>query len=467
MMNNKDIFIIDRNLTAKKIAEAVGGEILCGDPAAKISNVQFDSRAVAEGSLFVPIKGEKVDAHRFIGDCLRKGASAALTEYDIPENTYGKVCIKVDNTLDALQRLAAWYRSQFSMRLVGVTGSVGKTSTKEMIAAALSGSLDVMKTQGNKNSQIGMPCTMFDIKEENEAAVIEMGMSEFGEMDRLCDVARPDIAVMTNIGKAHIENLKTQENIMSEKFKITKHFSKESILFLNGDDRLLRTLHNKQFFRTVTFGFSDDCDYRAENIRTEGLNTVFTLCRGGRTEEITIPALGEHSVRNALAAIGVGEALGLDTKKIQSGLMTYKNAPMRQQIYKLKEITLIDDSYNASPEATMVSLGVLKSISIGKSIAVLADMLELGEQAESEHYAVGKDLAEKGIDSLVAVGSLSENTARGASDGKCENVFTVKTNDEAYEKLKGLISIDCTILVKGSRGMHTEEIVKKILSDYS
>ena len=466
-MGKDDIFIIGKNLTAEKAAEAVGGEILCGDINAKIENVQFDSRAVGEGSLFVPIKGERVDAHRFIEDCLKKGASAALTEHDIPENTYGKVCIKVDNTLDALQRLAAWYRSQFSLKLVGVTGSVGKTSTKEMIAAALSGGLDVMKTQGNKNSQIGMPCTMFDIKEENEAAVIEMGMSEFGEMDRLCDIAKPDIAVMTNIGKAHIENLKTQENIMSEKFKITKHFGKDSILFLNGDDRLLKTLHNKQKFKTVTFGFSADCSYRAENIRTEGFNTVFTLCRDGKTKEITIPALGEHSVRNALAAIGAGEALGLDIEKIQSGLMTYKNAPMRQQIYKLKGITLIDDSYNASPEATIVSLDVLKSISGGKSIAVLADMLELGEQAESEHYAVGKALAEKGIDGLVAVGSLSENTARGAADSGCINVFTAKTNDEAYEKLKKLISDGCTVLVKGSRGMHTEEVVKKLLSDYN
>ncbi len=466
-MGKDDIFIIGKNLTAEKAAEAVGGEILCGDINAKIENVQFDSRAVGEGSLFVPIKGERVDAHRFIEDCLKKGASAALTEHDIPENTYGKVCIKVENTLDALQRLAAWYRSQFSLKLVGVTGSVGKTSTKEMIAAALSGGLNVMKTQGNKNSQIGMPCTMFDIKEENEAAVIEMGMSEFGEMDRLCDIAKPDIAVMTNIGKAHIENLKTQENIMAEKFKIAKHFDEKGILFLNGDDALLKTLHNKQRFTTVTFGFSENCDYRAENIRTEGFNTVFTLCRNGKKEEITIPALGEHSVRNALAAIGAGTALGLDIEKIQRGLMTYKNAPMRQQIYNLEGITLIDDSYNASPEATIVSLDVLKSISGGKSIALLADMLELGKQAESEHYAVGKALAEKGIDGLVAVGPLSENTAKGAGDGGCINVFTAETNDEAYEKLKKLISDGCTVLVKGSRGMHTEEVVKKLLADYN
>ncbi len=465
-MNGNDIFIIGKNLTAKKVAEVLGGEILCGAPEAEINNVQFDSRAVCEGSLFVPIKGEKVDGHKFIEDCLQKGASAALSEGNVPENTCGKVCIRVDNTLDALQRLAAWYRSQFSLKLVGVTGSVGKTSTKEMIAAALSGGLDVMKTQGNKNSQIGMPCTMFDIKEENDAAVIEMGMSEFGEMDRLCDIARPDIAVMTNIGKAHIENLKTQENIMSEKFKITKHFGKDNILFLNGDDRLLKTLHNKQVFKTVTFGFSDDCDYRAENIRTENLNTVFTLCRGGKTEEITIPALGEHSVRNALAAIGAAEALGLDILQIQKGLMTYKNAPMRQQIYRLNGITLIDDSYNASPEAMVVSLDVLKSISEGRSIAVLADMLELGDSAEAEHYSVGKALAQKGIDCLVAVGPISRNTAKGAEDGGCTNVYAAATNDEAYERLAGLISNGCTVLVKGSRGMHTEEVVKKLLNAY-
>ena len=449
-------------ITAAEITAIVGGTLLCGDPQTIITNIQYDSRSVVEGSLFVPIKGERVDAHQFIEQCLEKGA-AAFTEYEAPEDAE-KPYIKTDNNLKALQTLSAWYRQQFDLKLVGVTGSVGKTSTKEMIAAALSGKLNVMKTSGNKNSQIGLPATIFDISDENDAAVIEMGMSEFGEMDKLCDIAMPDIAVMTNIGKAHIENLKTQENIMSEKLKITKHFDKNGILFLNGDDKLLSTLHHKQPFRTVTFGLTDGCDYYAANIESEGFHTKFVCVTGEKQRRFTIPALGVHSVANALAAIAVGDALGLDDEQLQQGLSTYKNAPMRQQIYQPDGYTLIDDSYNASPEATKVSLDVLKSISKGYSIAVLADMLELGEQAADEHYSVGKHLADIGIDCLIAVGSLSVNTAKGAKDNGCPSVSTFSSNGEAYDFLKKLIRKDCTVLVKGSRGMHTDEIVKKLLN---
>ena len=458
------------SLKVGKIAEITGGKLLCGDPDTIVDNVRYDSRAVGAGSLFVPIVGEKVDAHKFIPQCLKNGATS-LTMYD---DTFGgsKPLIKVENTLAALQRLAAWHRAQFpNLHFIGVTGSVGKTSTKEMIAAALSGGFNVMKTQGNKNSQIGMPCTMFDIKPENEAAVIEMGMSEFGEMDRLCDVAHPNMAVMTNIGMAQLENHKAQENIMSEKFKITKHFGKDDVLFINGDDALLKTLYGKQNFKTVSFGSGEDCDYRSENIITEGFSTSFDCCTGNSVTRFTIPALGEHSVKNALAAVAVGRTLGLSDEQIQNGLSVYKNAPMRQQIHQLPKLTIIDDSYNASPEATKVSLDVLKSISKGKSIAVLADMLELGEKAVSEHYGVGKHLAELGTDCLLTVGELSLNTAKGAEENGCKNVTSYKNNEEAFNSLQkllegGLINENCTILIKGSRGMHTDEIVKKLLEAY-
>lgn len=451
-------------LTVKQIAEIVGGTLLCGDPGMMVDNVQYDSRAVKEGSLFVPIVGEKVDGHQFIPQCLEKGA-AVFTKYTQPEGTE-RPCIQVEDTLAALQKLAAWVRQQFpALHFVGVTGSVGKTSTKEMIAAALSGGFNVMKTQGNKNSQIGMPCTMFDIAEENEVAVIEMGMSEFGEMDKLCDVARPNMAVMTNIGKAHIENLGSQQNILSEKFRITKHFTDKDILFLNGDDALLCTLYGKQPFATVSFGLGEQCDYHAANIQTEGFQTRFTCRNKKGSAEFLIPALGEHSVKNALAAIAVGHTLGLRDEQIQSGLLTYKNAPMRQQIHQLSRFTLIDDSYNASPEATKVSLNVLKSIAKGKTIAVLADMLELGEQAAAEHYGVGRHLAEIGVDVLLTVGTLSKNTAEGAGENGCPLVESFENNTQAYQRLTELTEDGCTILVKGSRGMHTEEIVKQLLEN--
>ncbi len=452
------------NMTANEISKAVNGTLF-GNCNAIVSDVQYDSREVKEGTLFVPIKGANVDGHKFIEDCFSKGAGASFTENDVPEHSTN-CYIKVENTLSALQKLSAYYRNKMKVRLIGVTGSVGKTSTKEMIAAGLSKGFDVMKTQGNKNSQIGLPMTMFDISENNDIAVIEMGMSEFGEMDRLADIARPDIAVMTNIGVAHIENLGTQENILKEKFRITKYFDKDGVLFLNGDDKLLKTLHGKQDFMTVTFGLNKDNDYYAEDIQSEGFNTKFVCCFGNNRVSMKIPALGEHSVKNALGAFAIGKYLGLDDEVIQEGLMTYKNAPMRQQIHEMKDFIIIDDSYNSSPDAAKVSLNVLKSVTKGKSIAVLADMLELGEKAESEHYGVGKHIADIGIDTLITVGELSKYTAKGAGENGCKNIFSFEDNNNAYEQLEKIIEKDCAVLVKGSRGMHTDEIVKKVLVNF-
>ena len=451
-----------QSMTVEEIARAVGGKLICGDPKAEITNFQYDSREVGEGSLFVPIKGERVDGHKFIQQCFESGAAAVFTEYDAPEGA-DKPFIRVDDTRAALQKAAAYYRSRFpKLDLIGVTGSVGKTSTKEMIAAALSAGLNIMKTSGNKNSQIGMPLTMFDILPEHQAAVIEMGVSEFGEMDRLCDVSCPDIAVMTNIGNAHIENFKARENTRSEKLKITNHFDENGVLYLNGDDELLRELKGTLPFSTVTFGTGEDNDYYAKDITAEGLGTVFTCVNDGRETVFRIPALGVHNVCNALAAVAIARQLGISDADIQAGLSTYKNAPMRQQITQLEDITLIDDSYNASPEATKVSLDVLKSISKGRSIAVLADMLELGEQSAQLHYSVGQHLAQIGVDCLIAIGRLSENTARGAEENGCNDVSTAANNDEAFDILKTKLTKGCTVLVKGSRGMHTDVICSEL-----
>ncbi len=454
-----------RDFTVREIADITGGILLSGDESTVITNIQYDSRQVGKGTLFVPIKGANTDPHRFIGDCFDKGAAAALTEQDTSMGP-GRPCIKVSDTRLALQQIAAFYRSSMDLHLVGVTGSVGKTSTKEMIAAALSDGLDVMKTQGNRNSQIGLPMTMFEIEPHHQAAVIEMGMSEFGEMDRLCDVARPDIAVMTNIGTAHIENLHTRENIMSEKFRITKHFDSTGVLILNGDDPLLSTLKGKCPFRTLSFGMDPDNDYYAEDVRTEGFSTRFVCCSKDGRRELCIPALGVHSIMNALAAYAVGKVLGLDDESISRGLLNYRNAPMRQQIIGCGGMTIIDDSYNASPEAAKASLKVLAEVSKGRSIAVLADMLELGDAAADEHYGVGKKLAELGIDILIAVGPLSRSTAKGASENGCASVFCADTNPEALEKLLELLRPGDTLLVKGSRGMHTDEIVKGLCEKF-
>lgn len=451
-------------LTISEIAEAVSGKILCGDPNTIITSVACDSHEVKSGTLFVPIRGSKVDAHKFIPRCL-KTCAATLTEYDAPEDAK-KPYIKVENTLTALQTLGAYYRSKCDVRVIGVTGSTGKTSTKEMISAALSKGTNVFKTKGNRNSQVGLPLTVLEIAPENDTAVIEMGISYFGEMEKLCDIAKPPMAVITNIGNAHIENFVSRYNTLNEKLKITNSFTKDSVLFLNGDDPMLFNLTGDFEFRTVTFGFEDHFDYYAENVRVEDMSTTFTLRSDTETEEITIPALGEHNIRNALAAYAVARECGLSADIIKEGLAAYQNAPMRQQIFKLPYCTLIDDSYNASPDAMRVSLDVLKSLPATRRIAVLANMLELGEYSEREHLAVGKHVGELGIDCVICIGELARDISKGAmvinSDvtTRCFN-----DNKSAFEYLTTQMIEGCAILVKGSHSMHTEEI-SELIKEY-
>ena len=439
------------------------GRLLCGDPQTKVDSVCINSREVQQGALFVPIIGEKVDAHRFIPSALKSGAAAVLTQEH--EEAQGEgAWIRVEDTVRALQEIAAGYRSRFSLPVVGITGSVGKTSTKEMVAAALSAEKKVMKTAGNFNSQIGLPLTMFGLEQGQDVAVIEMGMSDFGEMSRLSAIARPACAVMTNIGMSHIEQLKTQENIRSEKLHIIDCFPEDGVLYLNVDDPMLEELMGRLPVRTIGYGIDNPCDYRAEKIRCDGESTRFHLTYPEGEAEIQIPAIGEHHVRNALAAIAVAKGMGLSLSAIQQGLSHYQNAAMRQQIHRLPSLTVIDDSYNASPDSAKSGLSVLAQLqNKGRNIAVLADMLELGEYSVQAHRQLGETAARMGVDLLVSVGERARAIADGAaSEGipvrKCQ------TNQEAIDYLKGHLQVGDAVLVKGSRGMHTDEIVKALLT---
>lgn len=454
-------------ITIKEIINAVNGKLLCGDENSTITDIQYDSREVKSGALFVPIIGENVDAHKFISQCFESGAGASFTQYENTEKN--GALIYVNDTKKALQDLASWYRDKFSCPIIGITGSVGKTTTKEMIYSALATKLNVMKTKGNQNSQIGLPITVFNIKEENDCAVIEMGMSMFGEMEKLADIAKPNYAVMTNIGVSHIENLKTQENILKEKINIAKHFDNNSILFVNGDDEYLKKASDYTSAKIVTFGISENCDYRAENISYTNNSAVFTMINGNEKETVELNVIGKHNVLNALAAFAVGHCMGVDTQSIKIGLKGYNPPPLRQQIHKLESgITVIDDSYNASPDSVRSAVNVLASINNnGRKIAVLADMLELGDIAVSEHIKIGEYLAENNIDIAVTVGDLAENIAKGFESIK-KNIAAKSfvSNKDAYLYIKSVIKNGDTILIKGSRGMKTDEIVKNILNDF-
>lgn len=450
-------------MTARTICEAVSGELLAGDPESIITDICIDSRQAGSGSLFAPIIGEKVDAHKFIAQVLAGDAAGTLMSHgDVtcPE----KVHIKVPDTVKALGDLAAWYRRQFSMPVIGITGSVGKTSTKEMIAAALQVKYSILKTAGNQNSQIGVPLTLFRMEPSQKMAVIEMGISEYGEMENLVRFVRPDMAVVTNIGDAHIAQFGVRENTAREKLKIAMGFGGGQRLFLNGDDPLLRAAapRQREKCRVILYGTGADCDYRAENIHIRDGKNCFTLvCPEGK-EEIVIRQLGIHNVYNALVAIAVAAASGISPKEAKAGLASYEGIAMRQQINHLRDgIKVIDDTYNASPASVKSGVDVLMQLdNTGRKIAVLGDILELGELSGQRHHELGRDIADSGIDAVVTVGRETRSLAAGVKE-KNDRVHVVSfmSNEEASAYLTGYIRPGDAVLVKGSRGMREEEVV--------
>lgn len=452
-------------LTAEQIAKACGGILLCGDPQTEITSFSTDSREIQPGCLFVPIKGERTDAHIYIEATLAAGAAGTFTQYRNAPAADSHPWIYVENTGEALQKVAAWYRSLFSIPVVGITGSVGKTTTKEMVALALSAQYNTMRTQGNQNSQIGLPLTIFQLSPEHEAAVVEMGMSEFGEMGRLAAIARPTMAVMTNIGLSHIGQLKTQENILREKLHITDGFTSKNRLILNGDDPFLASVQGKTPFPVISYGFGDSCEYRAEEIETNDKGTSFVMVHHGRRLPVFVPAFGIHMVYNALAAIAVAEQNGIPAEKAAEALQQYRPLAMRQQRYEANGVTVIDDTYNASPDSMMGSVDVLASMKVsGRRIAILADMLELGDVSAEAHRSVGRRCAQRKLDILYVIGQESKEIAAGAKelapDMDCREFMD---NASALADLKKTVSSGDAVLVKGSRGMHTDEIVHGLL----
>lgn len=456
-------------MTVQEIAAACGGRLLRGDPETQVTSVSTDSRHVGPGALFVPIRGERTDAHAFLSAVFEAGAAAAFTQEhaeadQLPQGASG-AWIAVEDTVEALRRTAAAYRSRFSIPVVGITGSVGKTTTKEMVALALSSCLRTMKTKGNQNSQIGLPLTMLRLLPEHEAAVVEMGMSDFGEMARLAAVARPQYAVMTNIGVSHIGQLGSRENIMAEKLHITDAFGPDSVLFVNGDDPLLATLREaRPDLRQVWFGFGEGCAYRAVQVVREGETVRFTAETPFGSVEVHLPVPGDHNVRNALAALAVTCTLGGSLQQAADALAAYQPPAMRQQIRRAPAgFTVIDDSYNASPDAAFSSLEVLAGFP-GRRVAVLADMLELGSVEREAHEEVGRRAARAGVSLLVTVGERARWIAEGAS-GEQPSIScrSFSSNAEASAFLRGALLPGDAVLVKGSRGMHTDEIVSSLL----
>lgn len=455
-------------LKYSEILEAVRGRLVCTGPEEAVTGVTTDSRRVAAGDLFIPLKGETFDGHDYIAASLTSGASGAITHRDVSP-VPGKTVIRVEDTLRALADIARYYRTKFPVPLVGITGSVGKTCTKDMVTCVLAMKYRVLKTKGNLNNEIGLPLTLLGLDESHEAAVVEMGMSGFGEISRLTSVARPDIAIITNIGMSHIEKLGSRQNILKAKMEIFEGLSKNGLAILNGDDALLAGLKGLLDVRTVFYGLGEEADYQAYNIKTAGeRGSHFQIVLGSCEYTVHVPAPGIHNVHNALAAIAAGLEMGVSPEEVLRGIEAFSPGKMRLNIITAGTVKILNDTYNASPQSMEAALNVLSDIrGKGSTIAVLGDMLEMGEWAAKAHYDVGKYAAATGLNYLVTVGEAAHNIALGALEGGMEpgRIERLDSNSGAVTYLKGLLKEGDTVLVKGSRGMKMEEIVEQLASE--
>jgi UDP-N-acetylmuramoyl-tripeptide--D-alanyl-D-alanine ligase len=453
------------NLSCQEIIRAVNGTLLSGDINTVFDNVSTDSRNIKQGDFFVPLVGEKFDGHDYILPSFEKGALGSLTQKDTGI-CCDRVLIKVPDTLKALRDIAAYYRQKFNIPFVGITGSVGKTSTKDMVASVLQRGFKVHKTQGNFNNEIGVPLTVFGLDPSHEACVVEMGMSGFGEISRLTSIVKPDIAIITNIGLSHIEKLGSKNNILKAKMEILEGLNERGLVILNGDDSLLFGLKGLLKHRTVFYGLEEGMDYQAYNVVSLGeQGSTFDINIGNREYSVKIPVSGLHNIYNALAGIAAGIELGITLEEIIKGIEEFTPGKMRINIINHNGLKIINDVYNASPQSMEAAINVLKDISAGnRTVAVLGDMLELGDISEKAHFDVGKYAVSNGIDYVAAVGEYRENTAGGAINAgiKKDNVFVFKNNNEAAIFLKDFLKPGDVLLVKGSRGMKMEEIVSML-----
>lgn len=453
-----------KDLTLKQVAQWCGASLDPKEEQITVSAMQHDSRDVHPGDLFVALKGERSDGHDFLKNAKAAGAAAALVErkveVDLPQ-------LVVPDTLKAYGDIAREYRMKTGIRVVAITGSVGKTTTKEMISCVLAGKYHVAKTQGNHNNNLGLPMTIMEMPVDTELAVLELGMNHFGEMSYLTSIAKPDLVVITNIGTMHIEHLGTREGILKAKLEIMQGLRPDGIAVFNGDEPLLWNLREGKH-RRIYFGIENDrCDMVAKDVRQIDGGVYFTAKGLDKEFQVYVPQEGRHTVYNALAAITVGILSGVTCESIQYQLGIFHNTGMRQRVFEENGFTIIEDCYNAGPESMEAALRVLgERKTEGRRIAVLGDMLELGSRAMAEHYRVGR-LAAETADLVLAYGHHSERIITGAVTGgmsaKCAVHFD--RQDDMAKSLAVMAKPGDVLLFKGSRGMKMEQVLKLFLEE--
>ena len=430
----------------------------------EITGVQIDSRKIEAGNLFIPMPGERVDGHQFIKMVMEAGALVTLSEKELDLDV---PYIMVDSCPQALKDLASFYRDQLDCTIVGITGSVGKTSTKEMIAAVLGQKFKVQKTAGNFNNEIGLPLTIFSITKEHQVAVVEMGISDFGEMTRLAQIARPDLCVLTNIGYCHLDQLGDRSGVLKAKSECFPFVKEGGAIILNKDDDQLATVKNVPGRNLRWYSLQDEqvtaYGTNVESCGLDGMDALFMLTKeNGQSASfpVHIPIPGDHNVMNALAASVVGQELGLDQNQIQAGIQAVQTIQGRTNLIHNKEMLIIDDCYNANPMSMKASIQVL-SASNGRKVAILGDMGELGEDRRALHYQVGEAVAKGTVDTLIAIGELAIEMIHALKDqGVAMESYYFENKQEALPFISSYVQSGDTILVKASHFMQFEEIVE-------
>ena len=452
-----------KNLTLRNITRACQGTYH-GDESLldrEVAGVTIDSRKVEKDFLFVAINGERFNAHQFIPDTIEKGALCVVSHEDLGDTDYPYILVEA--TGQALLDIAKLYRDSFDVKVVGITGSVGKTSTKEMIASVLAQKYNVHKTQGNFNNECGLPLTIFEMNEEHQVSVLEMGINHFGEMRKLSTVASPDICVITNIGVAHLEFLKTQEGILHEKTQMFQDMKNGGSIIVNGDDPLLAELGPVKGVQPIFYGTSSGCSVSASGIVPMGLRGTSCIIHTPIGEfDCTVPTPGMHMVSNALAGAAVGYVMGLSCEEIKAGIEHLPFLPGRNNIIQTEKSIILDDCYNANPVSMKAAIDVL-NLGIGRRVAIVGNMGELGENADNLHREVGAYLAQTGVDAVFAVGDLARSITDGFQElapKRCARWFA--SNEELIPLLKDLIQDGDNILVKASNSMHFSEIVSAL-----
>ncbi|SDF07255.1 UDP-N-acetylmuramoyl-tripeptide--D-alanyl-D-alanine ligase [Sporolituus thermophilus] len=444
--------------TVSEVCLAVQGSLIGGFADITFAGVSTDTRTLKAGDLFIALSGERFDGHEFLHQAAAKGAAGVLISRRDIAIPLGLTVILTDDTRKALRDLARFHRLRFDIPVIAITGSNGKTTTKDMTAAVLSSRFKVLKTEANFNNEIGLPLTLLNLMADHQVAVVEMGMRGKGEIRELAEIALPNVGVVTNVGETHIELLGSLENIASAKAELVEAV-KDGLVVLNADNPYVYAMQSKSKAAVTLYGLTHQADVRAEDIRSDGEQTFFDCHYRGQAFAVVLPAIGRHNVYNALAAIAIGLALGLTPEEIAAGLKKFVPSGMRQHIEKKAGYTIINDAYNASPLSMQSAIETLAEIAGGRKIAVLGDMLELGQVAKEAHRRVGKQLAEIGVDTVITVGTLARDIAVTAKACGVACAIACDTHEEAKDALRQVMQVGDTILVKGSRGMKMEKVL--------